>query len=424
MSHRARSAEDKALHRLLENAAALQRSAHVTTREVKYLREAFNATVPANERSVNQLAIQCDNLLHLLEKRCGGDSTAHSGGDAAAADGGDGSRPGVAQWKFTDIPARRRLQTLVVTMACFFTGMPFCLALTGLLLWWEWTRWPMLAYIAVIVLFPPRHPLPVWRWFADCVFFQLYRDYFPVRLVIDKAVRRLFNQRRNYIFCYHPHGVHSFGALLGLGSNCNGIYDMLPGLSIHIQTLGINFFVPFWREMVRWAGMGDASAKTIESTLASGPGKCVALVVGGAEESLLAAPNTNDLLLSKRKGFVKIALRTGCPLVPVFGFGETNVYGNHAAGRPWLQKLLLKTQKVLGFALPLIKGRGWFNYNFGPLPHRKLIIVVVGAPVELPHLPNPTQADIDHWHTVYVESLMKLYREHKSIYDAAGATRS
>ena len=163
--------------------------------------------------------------------------------------------------------------------------------------------------------------------------------------------------------------------------------------------------------------MGDASSKTIETTLKSGPGQSVVLVVGGAEESLLSSPKTNDLLLSKRKGFVKIALRNGCPMVPVFGFGETNCYGNLADRYPWVKKYLLKAQKAIGFAFPLIIGRGWFNYNWGPLPHRTLIMTVVGAPVEVPHIPHPTQEEIDHWHKVYVEALMKLYQDHKNIYD-------
>ena len=43
-------------------------------------------------------------------------------------------------------------------------------------------------------------------------------------------------------------------------------------------------------------------------------------------QSLYAAPGKHDLVLSRRKGFVKIALRTGASLVPVYCFGENNTF--------------------------------------------------------------------------------------------------
>jgi 2-acylglycerol O-acyltransferase 2 len=409
------SERDKNLRRILEDAAQLNKEKFVTKREVNYLREAFETTIsnPADRVSV-PIAVQCDNLLHNLEKRVVSDVNAQS----FDIEGSD------IKWKFTDIPFSRRMQTFIITLFCFFTGVPLILFASAVFLYFEWTRYPMLAYIISMFVFPIRHPTTPRKWWTDHWVFKYARDYFPIRLVIAKAVRRLFNPRRNFIFCYHPHGVIAMGAALNFGSNCNNIRELLPGLTFHVQTLGINFYLPFWRETLRWSGFGDASARTIENTLKSGPGESIVLVVGGAEESLLAKPKTNDLLLSKRKGFVKIALRQGCPLVPVFGYGENDIYNNLADNYPGLKKYLIKAQKLLGFAFPMIHGRGWFNYNFGPLPHRKLIVTVVGAPVEVPHIPHPSQEDIDHWHKVYMEALMQLYKDHKSVYDLHSKTEA
>ena len=41
------------------------------------------------------------------------------------------------------------------------------------------------------------------------------------------------------------------------------------------------------------------------------------LVVGGARESLDARPDTLTLTIANRKGFVKLAIDTNAPLVPV-----------------------------------------------------------------------------------------------------------
>lgn len=48
-------------------------------------------------------------------------------------------------------------------------------------------------------------------------------------------------------------------------------------------------------------------------------------MVGGAAESLSAHPGTADLTLKRRKGFIKLAIRQGADLVPVFSFGENDV---------------------------------------------------------------------------------------------------
>lgn len=57
----------------------------------------------------------------------------------------------------------------------------------------------------------------------------------------------------------------------------------------------------------------------------AGPGSALTIVVGGAAESLSARPGTADLTLKRRMGFIKLAMRQGADLVPVFSFGENDV---------------------------------------------------------------------------------------------------
>lgn len=52
-------------------------------------------------------------------------------------------------------------------------------------------------------------------------------------------------------------------------------------------------------------------------------GRGITIVVGGARESLDAQPHSLRLVLKRRKGFVKLAIRTGADLVPVLSFGGT-----------------------------------------------------------------------------------------------------
>lgn len=383
----------------------------VSLREVNDLREAFDKLHQHLEPyEFSKKSTQCDNLLRQLTQRVQKDVNAVTGdmeGDAKKEN-----------WKFMNIPKRRRLQTLIVSLFLFFTGVPFFLILTGLLVM-NWLTFPlMVVYFVYIAFFSrPKHPLPRKNWYVNASFWKHYRDYFPIRLVIPKTTRQKFSPKKNYVFAYHPHGVHTFGAMINFAADANGFHEMIPGIKVHVQTLSLNFWIPFWREFFFFGGCGDASAGCIRKSLKAGPGESVLLVVGGAEESLMSAPGKNELTLTKRKGFVKLALEAGAPLVPVYAFGETNVYDNLATGKPKLQKFLLKMQKKLGFALPLIHGRGYFNYHFGILPHRRPIVVVVGAPLELPKIEKPTKDDVDHWHAKYVQALCALFEENKDAYD-------
>lgn len=87
-------------------------------------------------------------------------------------------------------------------------------------------------------------------------------------------------------------------------------------------------------------------------------GNSIMLVPGGAQESLLATTGRNELVLEKRRGFVKLALLTGASLVPVYSFGETDVFETvQLAEGSWMANLQLWLQKKLGFAIPLMFGR-------------------------------------------------------------------
>ncbi|EPY27166.1 2-acylglycerol O-acyltransferase 2 [Strigomonas culicis] len=263
----------------------------------------------------------------------------------------------------------------------------------------------------------PRHPVRKNMAVVRSGIWRHYKDYFPVRLVIPRATRRRFDRQKNYLFGYHPHGIHTFGAISCFGSEANDFSKLLPGIRVHLQTLGVNYYIPFWAYLMSIIGAGDASAACLRATLRAGPGESVALVVGGAEESLVAQPNRNDLVLHKRKGFIKIALQEGASLVPVYGFGENSVYDiPRLSAHPVVQRGLRLLKRATGFTIPLIAGRGFF-LRWGLMPHRRPIVVVVGEPLDLPQVPQPTPEVIDYWQERYIAALEKLYAEHKGVYD-------
>ena len=56
----------------------------------------------------------------------------------------------------------------------------------------------------------------------------------------------------------------------------------------------------------------------------------------------------------------------------------------------------------------------WFR--FGLLPYRKPINVVVGAPIKVQKISNPSKEDVENMHTTYINELQKLYDKYNPIY--------
>ena len=64
----------------------------------------------------------------------------------------------------------------------------------------------------------------------------------------------------------------------------------------------------------------------------------------------------------------------------------------------------------IGFACIVPWGQWWCPI----LPKNQVDLhVVVGTPLALPTIPQPTQNDIDTWHGLYVEHLIELFDHHK-----------
>jgi 2-acylglycerol O-acyltransferase 2 len=102
-----------------------------------------------------------------------------------------------------------------------------------------------------------------------------------------------------------------------------GFQILFPGLKLLPATLPMNYWFPFWREFVMFLGASTCEKNAVEARLAQGgKGSTMFLAVGSAEEFRYMKAHVMRLVLNKRKGFVKLALRTGANLVPVLGFGE------------------------------------------------------------------------------------------------------
>lgn len=230
-----------------------------------------------------------------------------------------------------------------------------------------------------------------------------------------------------YVFGYHPHGIIGMGVVGGVASEGAGWSKLFPGIPARVLTLSNNFSLPFYREYLILLGVCSVAKESCHALLQNNQPIC--LVIGGAQESLLARPGTMDLVLKRRLGFVKVAMQARGPtsLVPIVAFGENDLYNqvdNHSDS--WLYKFQTGLKNIFGFTLPLMHARGIFNYDVGIMPYRRPINIVVGRPVPVPHNPSPTESDLMHYQALYIEELTRVFEENKEKYfvDYSGESKN
>ena len=128
----------------------------------------------------------------------------------------------------------------------------------------------------------------------------------------------------------------------------------------------------------------------------------------------------------------------------MYSFGENDIFRLKVfAQDSWQYLCQVNFKKLMGFSPCIFWGRSLFSANFwGLLPFRKPITTVgessfpgkkasiscvgsrglaspdsplpaVGRPIPVPQCLHPTEEEVDHYHTLYMNALQQLFEEHK-----------
>ncbi|XP_070494534.1 2-acylglycerol O-acyltransferase 1-like isoform X2 [Chironomus tepperi] len=262
-------------------------------------------------------------------------------------------------------------------------------------------------------------------WVRSWSWWKHFADYFPVELV--KTVD--LPPTKNYLFACFPHGVISCGLFTNFATNATGFHEKFPGIRSKLCTLSFHFYVPFFRELALSWGLMSPKYTAIKRALSQSTNKLalcnqdgytsnvVSIVVGGAQEALYSRPGVYQIHIQNRKGFIKAAIETGASLVPVFSFGEVDVYDSpKIEPGSMLRKFQEKYKAWTGVAPAIFIGRGFFQYSFGLIPRRNPIHTVVGSPISVEKNESPTNEQIAALHTQFVHEIENLFETHKHKY--------
>jgi len=314
------------------------------------------------------------------------------------------------------VPPRKR-QAFAASLP--FASLPLAYLLTFALLWIALFRdssylvmAALLAYFGHIYLDKsPERGGKLHHWMRESMLWRHMADYFPVELRKMNPDTE-FSTDGVYMFGYHPHGIISVGCFVNFATSATGFKKLFPGIDIRLGTLEFNLKVPFFREWLLRMGIISVSARSIRHVLKSGPGSAVVIVPGGAAESLDARPGANDLTLQRRNGFFRIALQTGASLVPIYSFGENELYDVPKISRiRWVQHSMMRW---LGYTLPIYMGAGCASTAaevtpLNPVPRRYPVITVVGDPIVCEQTDNPSQEQIEDLKTKYIDQLKLVF---------------
>lgn len=239
--------------------------------------------------------------------------------------------------------------------------------------------------------------------------------YFPVQVVYEDR-QALENTDHPYVIGYEPHSVLP----QGICAFCSYAVDGLPaGLKqTRILASSAAFWAPVMRHMWWWLGIRPVSRKCFATLL--GKGRSVALCPGGIKEVLFMERGKEVAYLRKRHGFVRMALQAGAPLVPVFAFGQSDMYSYCRLFYDFPKHLIPRAQwarlaRRIGYVPMIIWG-----WCFSFMPKQVPLYIVVGKPIPVPKVEQPSAEQVEDYLQRFIAEEERIFREHREAAGQAG----
>lgn len=235
--------------------------------------------------------------------------------------------------------------------------------------------------------------------------FKTYLDTLGCELTIINEYIPDPNSPRKVVACYNPHGSFATGGICYAMANFR-LHPVLRKLEGNLMAASVIFYVPIMRELLMILGCRDAGKKTVASLLEKN--RSLGCSPGGIWEQLHTDSRREQCFVMRNMGFLRLALKHGRPVVPIYAFGESQLYTTYDVGldfRKWLAR-----KCYLGVSV----ATGRFGLPFPLIPHPIKMTIVSGLEVDLgPPNPNPTAAELDAAFQKYSAELHRLFDKYK-----------
>ena len=295
-------------------------------------------------------------------------------------------------------------ELMVVTMLFLVIGGPLVVFVS--LLWCALCGWRACAFWLVAVLCLSLHPLPksslgkqsrFEAWLASTGFTLALYKYFSYRFVWSDDHKEQAERCAAWVGAGPPHGVLPFANVLSIPAINTFSFRHFVGAGASVVPK-----TPFLRYMTLF-GFIDVSAKSIAKALDAGT--CVGTVPDGIAGIFRCTAADEVVVLKHRKGLAKLALRTGHPIVPAYSVGNT------AAFSAWFDRfgILERISRMAQASLFIYWGRLGL-----PIPRRANITMLIGRPILVDKVENPSDAQVDEVHQRLLREMKELFDGHKA----------
>lgn len=212
-----------------------------------------------------------------------------------------------------------------------------------------------------------------------------------------------FRKDRNYLVALAPHGLWTmcYHLLWPTMVQRFGITPLVIGADVLLK-------IPFFKRHFHAYGVIGASRKDLQWALKQQYPFNVTVIVTGGIAEMFYGISREQIILKKRKGFVKYALQTGSDLVPAYGFGTNQQYRRFIEAG----SALAKFSSMLQVSIAPWADR--FCIPFGFVPRKHKVIMAVGEPIPVEKVESPTDEQVEALHVKFCLAMKALFDEHKS----------
>tara|TARA_Y100000816_G_C25976899_1_gene509974 strand:+ start:47 stop:913 length:867 start_codon:yes stop_codon:yes gene_type:complete len=207
---------------------------------------------------------------------------------------------------------------------------------------------------------------------------------------------------KQYLICVHPHGIMPMGSIgcfgLPLCKNIKNTIPLLLSNNIYVGIASLCFYIPLLRDLFLFVGAIDCSKPIIEKFIKNN--YSIALFVGGAEESKFSNYGNINIIVKSRRGFLKLAIDNNLTIVPIYTFGNNNIYKSYDYD---FLNICYYFKKITGF---------WFPR--GILILKKInFISVIGKEIIVEKKIDYNNNDIIDLQNKYISNLNEIFEKYK-----------